>query len=79
MSSPVTLKVVINPLEQEISCESTGGSTTEDGPKKFRSLAVIYVDTLEEELDPDKLAIEMTNYVDTVARSRKLIMRQQLK
>ena len=32
MSSPVTSKGVVDSLEQESSGESTGGSTTEDGP-----------------------------------------------
>ena len=66
MSSPVTWKGVMDSLEQESSSESIGGSTTEDEPKKFRSLAEIYADTLEEELDPDDLILlvakETTTY-----------------
>ena len=59
MSSSVTPKGLMNSLEQESSGKSIGGSTTEDGAKKFHSLAEIYVDTLEEELDPDEL-VEIT-------------------
>ena len=65
MSSPATRKDVMNFLEQESSGESTGGSTTEGGSKKFCSLADIYVDTLELKLDPDELvllATESTTY-----------------
>ena len=47
----------MNSPEQESSGENTGGSTTKDGPKKFRSLAEIYVDTLEEGLNPDELVL----------------------
>ena len=39
MSSPVTPKGVMDSLEQQSSDESTKRSTTEDEPKKFRSLA----------------------------------------
>ena len=55
MSSPVTPKCMMNSLEQDSSVESTGGSTTDDVSKKFRSLVKIYVDTLEKELDTDEL------------------------
>ena len=43
-------------LEQK----SSGEFTTEDESKKFRSLAKIYTDTLEEELDTDKLVLLTT-------------------
>ena len=33
------------------------GSTTDDEPKKFRSLTEVYVDTFEEELDLDELVL----------------------
>ena len=50
-------KVVMNSLEQESSGESIGGSTIDDGPKKFFSLVEIYADTLQEELDSDELVL----------------------
>ena len=53
MSSSVTLKCVMDSLEQQ----SSSGSTIEDGPNMFCSLAEIYVDTLEQELDPDELGL----------------------
>ena len=68
MLSLVTPKDMMNSLEQESLGKSTGGSTIEDGPKKFRSLAEIYADTLEKELDPDELvfltAKELTTYCE---------------
>ena len=51
------MKGVMNSLEQESLDESTEGSTTDGGPKKFCSLAEIYADTLEEEFNPDKLVL----------------------
>ena len=58
MSSSETSKGVIDSLEEEkSSCESIEGSRIEDGPKKFHSLAEIYVDTVEEEFDPDELVL----------------------
>ena len=68
MLSSATLKGVMDSLEQESSSKITGGSTTEDELKKFRSLAEIYVDTLEVELDPDELVLlaaeESTTYCE---------------
>ena len=57
ISSIVTPKGIIDCLEQESSGDSTRESTIEDGPKKFRSLAEIYANTLEEELDPNELVL----------------------
>ena len=60
MSSPVTPKNVMNSLEQESLGESIRGSTTEGVPKMFHyldSLAEIYADTLEEELNLDELVL----------------------
>ena len=73
MSSPATLKDVMNFLEQESSGESTEGSTAEGGPKKFCSLADIYADTLEEKLDPDELVLlateESTTYHEAATKT----------
>ena len=57
MSSPMTLNGVMDYLEQESSGESTRRSKTKDGPKNFRSLAKIYADSLEEELDLNELVL----------------------
>ena len=48
-------------VEQESLGESTGGSTTKDGSKKFRSLAEVYADTLEEKLEPDEVVLFTAN------------------
>ena len=47
---------ILDFLEQESSGGNTRGSTIENGPNN-RSLAEIYADTLEEELDPDELVL----------------------
>ena len=64
---------MMNFLEPESSDESTGGSTTEDGLKYFCSLAEIYANTLEEELDPEELVLltvkESTTYHETATET----------